>query len=376
MVVHIIISGASSVGKTTLINQCLQQFNEQKKYRHYKFQLINEVARTVLRQLKLTGKNLEEFIEKKDLRRFVDVQEKIIEEQVKCFDHAENTNYLSDRTGFDALAYIEYYFNDRRAAQTVFNKDFFQNLIKQCQNALIFIVQPQQDLLAENDNMRLMLNYDQQMKYTEYLKFWFDLANLSYFVIANLDLNERVNFIQQHLEGKFKWNSLSMRIPLHLPFHLNLDQRRLLIRRVALKSQDELHISVTPYKMSRFLEKFDRSCENQKFIVAQFEKILDDELVKKILLAGIFLNGEHFNFVGSSNSQAKDRACYLYSGSIEEIQRMIDSCGNFQAIKSISKRAARIGLLFSSGTPTIHIENHQVIHIDDVERNGYVFTDG
>ncbi|CAF4742410.1 unnamed protein product [Rotaria sp. Silwood2] len=45
-------------------------------------------------------------------------------------------------------------------------------------------------------------------------------------------------------------------------------------------------------------------------------------------------------------------------------------------LKNLSKRAARIGLLFSSCTPTIHIESDHVIQIDDIEKNGYTFTDG
>ena len=116
--VHVIISGASSVGKSTLLDECL------KKYHRYK--RIQEVARTVLNRLKLNGKNLSRYIEQVNVNAFVGVQQKIIDEQVSSFEKEKENNYFSDRSGFDALAYVHYYFNNEQRAETLFQSGSFQ----------------------------------------------------------------------------------------------------------------------------------------------------------------------------------------------------------------------------------------------------------
>lgn len=64
----------------------------------------------------------------------------------------------------------------------------------------------------------------------------------------------------------------------------------------------------------------------------------------------------------------------MFSGSEQEIQEMLNSLGEFGSIKNVSKKAARIGLLFSSCQPTIRISECKLI--DDIKHNGYTFTDG
>jgi predicted ATPase len=190
---HIIISGASSVGKSTLVEKCFSNLPE------YSFICIQEVARTVLNRLNLTGKDLLNYIEINNLEEFIKIQEKIIEEQIFCFDQAKEKNYLSDRSGFDALAYIDYYFENKQKTNEIFQSQLFQLLIKQCQHGFIFIIQPQEELIAQNDNMRIVPNYHEQIGYTNCLKYWYEQAHLSYFIINDLDLNKRVEFVQQNI---------------------------------------------------------------------------------------------------------------------------------------------------------------------------------
>jgi nicotinamide riboside kinase len=387
--VHIIISGASSVGKSTLVDECLRKFHQDKKLQYKKFKRVQEVARNVLNRLKMTGKDLENYIKKKNINAFSDVQQKIIQEQVLCFDREKRNHFLSDRSGFDALAYIHFYFNNEQKTNSVFESELFQQLIDQCRNGLIFIIQPQQDLQAQNDNMRIVPSYQDQINYTDCLRYWYDKAYLPYFVIADLDLAKRVEFIHQHINGHFHWLPPEFPLPLNIPFHLNKpkhhgnnqisiasNSNQSYMRYIEISDKQNVKISYKKYDTNRIVEKYDPSCLNNKFGSILFDQKLDNTFLENILSNGIYINNQQYNFIGYSNSQLRGRSCYLYAGPINEIQQMIDDNGDFDKIKNISKRAARIGLLFSSCTPTIHIQSEQVIQIDDVERNGHTFTDG
>jgi hypothetical protein len=148
------------------------------------------------------------------------------------------------------------------------------------------------------------------------------------------------------------------------------------MRFIEISDKQNVKISYKKYDTNRIVEKYDPSCLNNQFASILFDQKLDNQFLENILSNGIYINNQQYNFIGYSNSQLRGRSCYLYAASNEEIQKMIDDNGDFDKIKNISKRAARIGLLFSSCTPTIHIQSEQVIQIDDVERNGHTFTDG
>lgn len=377
--IHIIISGASSVGKTTLVHRCLKSFHEDRKFKTIPFKQIDEVARTVLKRMNITGKDLTKYIDQNNVNRFSQIQEQIITEQVKAFDQQKDENYLSDRSGFDALAYIDCYFPDTRNAQTIFQSSIFKQLIDQCRTGFIFLIQPQEDLQAQHDQMRMVPSYEEQIRYTDSLKKWFKRAELSYFVITDLDLNKRVDFIRKHLDGHFQFLPNDFPIPLNIRFHLNKPKSkddRHYIRFIEIIDEQNVKISYKNYDANRFVEKYDPSCLKNKFASIKFDKDLNCDFVERILLNGIGLNDKMYHFLGCSPSKLKERSCYLYADSSEQIERLIEENGDFSQIKSISKRMARIGLLFSSCTPTIDIPSDRVKHIDDIERNGFTFTDG
>lgn len=54
-----------------------------------------------------------------------------------------------------------------------------------------------------------------------------------------------------------------------------------------------------------------------------------------------------FNFFGYSKSNLKSFNCYFYKGLPDEIRSIFNSFGEFDKIKSISKKAARLSLLYS-----------------------------
>lgn len=292
--IHIIISGASSVGKSTLVEQCLLHLTQ------YSFIRIQEVARTVLKRLNLTGKDLLNNIKENNLEQFSSIQEKILEEQINSFNQEKEKNYLSDRSGFDALAYIHCYFNNQEKPNEIFQSKLFQSLIKQCQNGLIFIIQPKQELKAQNDNMRIVPEYEEQIKYTECLKYWYEKAHLSYFVINDLNLTKRVEFIQQHINGHFQWLAPEFPIPLCLPFHLEIPNS--FIRFIEILDKQNIQISYKKYDL------------NDKFTIISFHSELDDLFIQKILSNNIYINGEKYHLIdNNSNNQLQNRSYYLCS---------------------------------------------------------------
>lgn len=96
----------------------------------------------------------------------------------------------------------------------------------------------------------------------------------------------------------------------------------------------------------------------------------------RLLKAGIFLQGVHYNFYGHSNSQLKSRTCFLYAASKEDICRKVESLGDLSKMKTVAKKAKRIGLLFSTAQVAMIVSPERVQDITDVESAEYIFTDG
>ncbi|KAK1834909.1 RNA dependent RNA polymerase-domain-containing protein [Podospora conica] len=96
----------------------------------------------------------------------------------------------------------------------------------------------------------------------------------------------------------------------------------------------------------------------------------------KLLRAGITLQGVHYNFYGHSNSQLGSRSCFLYAASKDVIKAKVDALGEFGKMKTVQKKAKRIGLLFSSAEVARTVNPKWCEDIPDVETKDYVFTDG
>lgn len=64
------------------------------------------------------------------------------------------------------------------------------------------------------------------------------------------------------------------------------------------------------------------------------------------------------------------------AASKEEISKRIEALGDFKKMKTVGKKAKRIGLLFSSAESIMTIDPERCEDIPDVESTDYVFTDG
>jgi len=100
------------------------------------------------------------------------------------------------------------------------------------------------------------------------------------------------------------------------------------------------------------------------------------DYITRLLTTGVKLNGFQYHFFGHSNSQLKSRSCFLYAASKEQISTNIEAMGDLSKLKSVGKKAKRIGLLFSSAKMALELPSERCEDIEDVKRDDYIFTDG
>lgn len=100
------------------------------------------------------------------------------------------------------------------------------------------------------------------------------------------------------------------------------------------------------------------------------------EYIARLVKTGIVLNGVAYHFFGHSNSQLKSRSCLMFAASKELIERKVEALGDFSKMQSVSKKAKRLGLLFSSAEHALELQPQRCNDIDDVKLGEYVFTDG
>jgi hypothetical protein len=100
------------------------------------------------------------------------------------------------------------------------------------------------------------------------------------------------------------------------------------------------------------------------------------EYISRLLKTGIVLNGTQYHFFGHSNAQLKSRSCIMFAASKSVIGTKVENMGDFSKLRSVSKKAKRIGLLFSTVEMAMTLDPERVEDIDDVERGNYIYTDG
>ncbi|OMO61675.1 RNA-dependent RNA polymerase, eukaryotic-type [Corchorus capsularis] len=99
--------------------------------------------------------------------------------------------------------------------------------------------------------------------------------------------------------------------------------------------------------------------------------------VKSILTDGFYLCGRKYSFLAFSANQLRDRSAWFFAedGKIS-VLKILAWMGKFEN-KNIAKCAARMGQCFSSTYATVDVPSTEVnFDLPDIERNGYVFSDG
>ncbi|KAJ3023031.1 hypothetical protein HKX48_004512 [Thoreauomyces humboldtii] len=101
--------------------------------------------------------------------------------------------------------------------------------------------------------------------------------------------------------------------------------------------------------------------------------------IEAIFHAGVNVAGQWFNFLHYSNSSMKNSGCWFVSPfdkGFTSTTAMLDTLGDFSTITNPATLGARIAQCFSSTTVTGKLSEDNVREIADIERNGFVFSDG
>ena len=118
--------------------------------------------------------------------------------------------------------------------------------------------------------------------------------------------------------------------------------------------------------------RFSSSVSNEEIYHNRFKKVL-----------GGILNiaGRGFEFLGFSHSSLRAQSCWFmapfsHNGELLHARAVIAKIGDFSAIHSPAKCAARIGQAFSDTLIAVGIPIESVSIIADIERSGRTFSDG
>ncbi|OAL56589.1 RdRP-domain-containing protein, partial [Pyrenochaeta sp. DS3sAY3a] len=99
------------------------------------------------------------------------------------------------------------------------------------------------------------------------------------------------------------------------------------------------------------------------------------ERVRRAMKNGIVVAGRYYEFLAFGNSQFRENGAYFYAPtSLRSADDIRSSLGNFDHIRSVAKYGARLGQAFS--TTRAIATSAKIVNINDVERNGHVFSDG
>lgn len=180
--VRIILCGAQSTGKTTILNYITERFNINK---------VNETARSILPKY---GNNLKEI--RSDLDLCKSFQRDILEEQITRENMTEEP-YISDR-GLDIFAYFAMHTND---TYNILQKEYVKEYLESYKDdgVITVFVRPEDELI-ENDGIRADLSKENIYRIDGMIKFILESNNINYIVLKSKHLNERVRVLETLLE--------------------------------------------------------------------------------------------------------------------------------------------------------------------------------
>ncbi|XP_021769354.1 RNA-dependent RNA polymerase 6-like [Chenopodium quinoa] len=102
--------------------------------------------------------------------------------------------------------------------------------------------------------------------------------------------------------------------------------------------------------------------------------------VNILLKNGFYLCGRMYTFLAFSSNQLRDRSAWFFAEDKRDKRLTVNSIRNWMGKftnRNVAKCAARMGQCFSSTYATVEISSDQVdSELPDIERNGYVFSDG
>ena len=107
-------------------------------------------------------------------------------------------------------------------------------------------------------------------------------------------------------------------------------------------------------------------------------KAKDKKFIVETLKKGIECNGSQYHYLGQSNSQLRDKTCFMMNASLSEMHSLLAKFDNFDEILPFVRRSQKVSLLFSSFQRGLKLKSGEYDVIDDVTSTlgTYIFTDG
>ena len=361
----IILSGASSVGKTTVANDWCS------KHKH--FVHIQEVARDVMHDCSITRDDLEASLATKEKQVFLKLQHDILEEQNKReLAVPKDCPFISDR-GPDPLIFACQYVSCE-AADRLAKSLAGEACLERYRNSLVVVLCPLKK--PTDDGFRLVPTTCEQHEFTRLLREFLDRYHIPHLYVSEIDHHQRMTLLRKAWKGELSLDSMPH--PLNIPFTCTLrDQSSNATSLRTLQfSLDKVQCSFKTFqqgKSNRMIHRFGKD----KFILTIFDKKVSSRVVVEILREGLLVNGQEYSFLGCSSSGLRNRTCYLYKGTEKDVRAVLEECGSFSQIKSVSVKLKRIGLLFSEACPTgIVLSDEDITESEDIVKGEFNFTDG
>lgn len=99
--------------------------------------------------------------------------------------------------------------------------------------------------------------------------------------------------------------------------------------------------------------------------------------IAQTLKRGIRIGDRLYEFLAFGNSQFRERGAYFFASDSEvNVERIRRWMGNFEEIRVVAKWASRLGQRFSTTRSILGVQTLNVTAEEDIERNGFTFTDG
>ncbi|KAI9490301.1 RNA dependent RNA polymerase-domain-containing protein [Zychaea mexicana] len=140
--------------------------------------------------------------------------------------------------------------------------------------------------------------------------------------------------------------------------------------------------------LRQFIDKLDRfiriqfADENGARVHISPKALHDSEAIYRriayVIQHGLIVFGRHYRFLAFSQSQLREHGCWFFAdkdgaSTADEIRKWM---GDFSGDKVVAKYAARMGQCFSSTQAIQKLHTKQVDQVDDIEQNGFTFSDG
>ncbi|KAK2464629.1 hypothetical protein APHAL10511_003322 [Amanita phalloides] len=144
---------------------------------------------------------------------------------------------------------------------------------------------------------------------------------------------------------------------------------------------EKITIQIDQFSSNRIL----RSDDPSKFVRVSFGGLrfpdssiqVTAKYISQFMKSGLFLNGIQYRFYHHSNSQLRERSCFLRQANNDaELDDRIYKLGDFGKIMIVAKRAKRIGLLFSAAELDYNLDPKHIGDIPDIKSGDEIFSDG